>query len=152
MVRCQAWIWVNFLLIIITKPARCETEKFHILLSSDCPGKLTGEPCFTLYQYMSGEYKKYTSDPSEIVLEFQPGQHHLTDRHFNTFASNLVSFTMKSVNFTEIYYYDWRNIIPYHINHIQNVYIYGINFRQCSVQIESVINFTLEKSIFSQAQ
>ena len=152
MVRYQAWIWVNFLLIIITKPATCETEKFHILLSSDCPEKLTGEPCFTLYQYMSGEYRKYTSDPSEIVLEFQPGQHYLSDSSFNTFASNHISFTMKSVNFTEIYCNDRRNIIPYHINHIQNVYINGINFRQCNLQIESVMNFTLEKSNFSQTQ
>ena len=143
---------MSFLFLVITQPARC--EKFHIVLSEDCPGKLTGEPCFRLHQYMSGEYRKYTSDPSEIVLEFQPGQHYLpiSGHNLDTLASNLVSFTMKSINSTEINCHYQRSILFYQINHVQNVYINGIHFRQCNIRIESVMNFTLEKSNFSQAR
>ena len=136
-----------FLLFTISQPATCET--FHIILSADnpCPGELTGEPCFTLSQYLSGEYRQYTSDPqSGIVLEFQPG-YHMVDRSLNIVTSQLISFTLNAVkNSTEIY---CRNC-QYLINNVQNVYINGISFTQCSLQIESVMNFTLVNSSFSQ--
>ena len=126
----QAWVWITFVLFTISQPATCET--FHIIPStnSPCPGELTGdlEPCFTLRQFTSGEYRQYTSDPSaEIVLEFQPGRH--TPGYSPTFASQLVSFTMNSVNSAEI---DCQSDI-YQINHVQNVYINGIKFIRCIV-------------------
>ena len=71
--------------------------------------------------------------------------------NLNTFASNLVSFTMKSINSTEIHCNYQRSILSYQISHVKNVYINGMNFRQCNIRIESVMNFTLEKSSFSQA-
>ena len=147
----QAWAWMILLLFITSQPAKC--EKFHIIPSnsqSPCPGRLTGEPCFTLQQFIRGEYKQYTSDPSEIVLEFQPGPHSLSSRYPNTLlVSQLVSFTMISINSTEIYCgYGFL----FQTSHVQNVYISGISFIGCRYQIESVVNFTLKKSSFAYSQ
>ena len=117
--------------------------------SSPCPGKLTGEPCITLFQYTSGdhEHRRYTSDPSEIVFEFQPGCH--TIGGSSIFASQLFSFTMNSKNSTGIYFDNCPLCL---ITTVQNVRMKGINFVHCSLWIESVMNFTLKKSNFSQVQ
>ena len=132
-----------FLLFITIQPATCET--FHIIPSagSPCPGRLTGEPCITLSR--NGEYMQYTSNPTDIVLEFQPGRHTLGNINLNTFASQLFSLTMKSANSTEIY---CGTSQLFRVNQVQNVYISGINFIHCQCQIESVMNFTLEESNF----
>ena len=75
------------LLFTLSWPATCET--FHIMPPANipCPGELTGEPCFTLSQYLSGEYKQYISDPSEIFLKFQPGH------HTAAYSSTIICFT-----------------------------------------------------------
>ena len=147
MARCQVWVWIIFLLFITSHPATCET--FHIIPSADspCPGNLTGEPCITLSQYIRGEYRQYTSNPTEINLEFQPGRHTPVYIYNILFASQLVSFRMKSVNSTEIYCP--ANLL-FRVNHVQNVHISGIHFIRCRYQIESVMNLTLEESSFSQ--
>ena len=168
--RLQAqilWILIAVLLFIIaiSQPATCEdSETFHIIpsASSPCPGELTGEPCFTLSQYVSGDlYRKYTSDPSEIILEFQPGHHRLRyDSRFSyTFDSQLVSFKMNSENSgsTEIHCNSYRYSAEYYprlleITNVHNVHISGIDFVHCSLQVESMANFTLEESSFSQVQ
>ena len=137
-------------LFALSQPATCET--FHIIPSADslCPGRLTGEPCITLSQYISGVYRQYTSDPSEIILVFQPGRHTYTNYNLNTFASQLVSFKMNSMNSTVI---DCNHSPRYvRITNIKNVLISGINFIRCNYRIESVMNFTLEKSSFSRVQ
>lgn len=117
---------------------------------SPCPGELVREPCFTLSQYTNGEYAQHTSNTSEIVLQFQPG-HHVSLSGNNTLGSWLVSFTMITVNSensTEIDYDSYRH--QYLITNVQNVRISGIDFVHCGLQIESVVNFTIEKSNFSQ--
>ena len=144
MASLQAWA-----LMIISLVTTSQPEIFHIIPSADshCPGRLTGEPCFTLSQFISGEYRQYTSGPSEIVLEFQPGHH--TAGYSNTFASQLVSFTMNSLNSTEIY---CLSSSLYRIDHVRNVHIKGIDFVRCSYRIESVASFTLENSSFSRTR
>ena len=126
MATIQAWVRMIILLFFISQPGTCET--FHIIPSIDspCPGNLTGEPCITLSQYTSGEYRKYTSNLSEIVLELQPGHHMYTSRYdIHTFASQLVSFTMNSMNLTTI---DCCSSPYFRFSHIQNVHIRYINF------------------------
>ena len=124
MARLRAWaLLVVILLFITSQPATCEdSEMFHIIPSanSPCPGRLTGEPCIPLSQYTSGEYRQYTSDPSGVVLKFQPGHH--TAHGMST--SQFVSFTMVSENSTEI---DCRDSL-YLITNVQNVHISGIDF------------------------
>ena len=68
-------------------------------MDSTCPGKLTGEPCLTLSQYTSGEYRKYTSD-RDIILEVQPGRHTLPSK--NTYYSSTVYLALRLVSFTMI--------------------------------------------------
>ena len=134
------------LLFITSQPATCEdSETFHIIrsASSHCPGELTGEPCFTLSQYLRGDYRQYlVSDPSEIVLEFQPGIH-TTGTRSSTLASQLSSFIMNSEDSTEIYCNDIN--VQYQIANVQSVYIRGIDFVRCRLQSESVTNFVLEE-------
>ena len=153
MARLQAWALMIVLSFITNQPVICE-EIFHIIPSADspCPGELTGEPCITLDQYSRGEYRQYTSDdPSEITLEFQPGRHTLRSygsTNADTFASQLVSFTMNSANSTEIIcdcYY--RHLIT----NVRNVRVNGINFMHCNLMIESVMNFILKESSFFQS-
>ena len=142
------------LLFGTSQPAICE-EIFHIISSanSPCPGELTGEPCITLLQCINGEYRQYTSDdPSEITLEFQPGRYTLGDYGlYNTFASQLVSLTMNLANSTEIHC-GYRRSREHLISNIQNVRVNGIDFVRCRFMIESVINFIVEESSFSQLQ
>lgn len=154
MARLQSWASIIVCFFFITsQPVLCEdSEMFHIIPSSSspCPGELTGEPCFTLPQYISGQHRQYSSDPSEIVLEFQPGHHTLRDRYRTlNFASQLFSFTMNSKNSTGIYCNDRSQ---YLITNVRNVRISGIDFVRCGLRIESVTNFILEESSFSQAQ
>ena len=154
MVRPRAWALMIILLFGTSQPAICE-EIFHIISSanSPCPGELTGEPCITLFQYINGEYRRYTSDdPSEITLEFQPGRYTLGDYGlYGTFASQLVSLTMNSANSTEIHC-GYRRSREHLISNIQNVRVNGIDFVRCRFTIESVINFIVEESSFSQLQ
>ena len=89
---------------------------------------------------MGGEYRQYTSNPTEIVLEFQPGRHTLSGSTFNAFTSQLVSFTMKSVNTTEIY---CTYTPPYLINDVQKVHISGINFINCRYRIDKYYQVAL---------
>ena len=127
---------------------------FHIIqsASSRCPGELTGEPCFTLFQYLRGDYRQYTSDPSEIILKFQPGRHTIhysRSTRSRTLASQLSSFIMNSENSTEIYCDEYTQ---YLITNIRRVHMSGINFVCCRLQSESVMNFILEESSLSQVQ
>ena len=149
MARLPAWALMSILLFITSQIATCEdSETFHIIPSMDSPclGRLTGEPCFTLSQYLSGEYRQYTSaDTSEIVLKFQPG-HHRPGRSDNILASQLASFTMTSAEI------NCDDSVQYLITNVQNVRISGIDFVRCNLRIESVMNLTLEASSFSQAQ
>ena len=155
MARLQPWALMVILLFITSQPATYEasnSETFHIVLStrSRCPGELTGEPCFTLSQYLHGEYRRYTSDPSEIVLEFQPGRHRANIRSGGwTLASQLSSFIINSnsENSTEIY---CASDTQYQITNIQKVHISGIDFVRCRLLIRSVMNSTLEESSLSQ--
>ena len=125
------------------------SDMFHIVSSPDspCPGRLTGEPCLTLGQYTSGEYRKYVSGtPSSITLEFHPGHHVLNVNHY-FLASNLDYFTMKSIGLAEVDCVRFRfNLID--INSVQNVRISGMTFRGCRCKIESITNLTLEESSF----
>ena len=146
--KLQPWALMVILLFITSQPATCEdSETFHIISRSHCPGELTGEPCFTLSQYLRGDYRQYTSDPSEMVLEFQPGFHTTGKTKSRTLASQLSSFIMNSENPTHIYCFD---NIQYQITNVQSVLLSSINFVYCKVQIESVMNFTLEESSLSQ--
>ena len=56
-----------------------------------CPGRLTGDPCLTLQQFMSNVHRIYTphptSDPNITILEIQPG-------YYNLFRS----FTVDHIN------------------------------------------------------
>ena len=65
---------------------------FHIVTSSSspCPGRVTGEPCLTLQQYVS-----IPSRSPNITLEFEAGTHNLVDSAFE--VSNIASFEMISV-------------------------------------------------------
>ena len=148
MTRHQAWALMVAILFITT--ATCEdSETIHIITSasSSCPGELTGEPCITLSEYLSGVYRHYYKiDPSEIVLEFGPGRHWIASYYRTIFASQVISFRMNSEYSAEIYcYHDSQ----YLITNVQNVHIRGINFLHCSLQIESVMNFILEESSFT---
>ena len=143
------------LLFITSQPATCEdSETFHIVLStsSPCPGELTGEPCITLSQYLRGEYRRYyTSDPSEMVLEFQPGFHAISTG-YSTLASQLSSFVMNSESEKSTQIYCQSDYTQYQITNVQSVQISGIDFVRCTLQIESVMNFTLEESSLSRSQ
>ena len=57
---------------------------------------------------------------------------------------------MNSENTTEIECNTYRR--QYLITNVQNVHIGGIDFLSCSLRIESVMNFILEGSSFSQLQ
>lgn len=151
MTRIQAWALVVTILFITSQPATCDdSETLHIVpsTSSPCAGELTGEPCITFSQYLSGEYRRYyKTDPIEwIVLEFGPGCHSIGS-YRTVFASQVISFTMRSEHSAEIHC-DYES--QYLITNAHNVYISGINFVFCNLQVESVTNFALEKSSFSR--
>ena len=138
--------WMIFLLFIMAdQQVMCVT--FHIVPSPDspCPGRLTGEPCLTLQQYTSGEYRLYVSDPSSITLEFQPGRLVLGRNDF--IASNLDSFVMTSVNSTS---FDCTSARLVEIKSIQNVRISGIRFSRCRCRIESATMVTLKETSFQR--
>ena len=155
MAKLQPWALMVVLLMIRSQPATCEdSETLHIISGSPCPGELTGEPCLTFSQYLRGDYRQYyTSDPSEIVLKFQPGHHTTgyssTRMHNMTIAFQLSSFKMNSENLAEIYCDEYTQ---YQITNVQHVHISGINFVDCRLQSESVTNFILEESSLSQVQ
>ena len=142
-----------FLLFITVQQVTCsESDTFHIVPSSDspCPGRLTGEPCFTLRQYASGEYRQYVSGTSSITLEFQPGRHFLSSD--TILASNLDSFMIVSVNLTEIACSTFRSDRIIEINSVQNIHISGIRFSGCRCQIESATMVIFEESSFQQVR
>ena len=84
-------------------------------------------------------------------MQFQPGRH-ISLSGSNVLASWLVFFTMNSEDSTEI---DCNTYCrQYLITNVQNVHniIRGIHFVRCGLQIESVMNFILEESSFSQVR
>ena len=133
-------------------------DVFYIVPSSSadisCPGRITGEPCITLQQYINGEFTQYFSNPdhlSDITLEFQPGKHpiYLHASYYSSASgflsvSDLISFTMRSKSnnstLTEITCTSSDNN-EYHphirISSVQSVSISGITFKGCKTNIYS---------------
>ena len=139
MTRHQAWALVIAILFITSQPATCDdSETLHIVSStnSPCAGELTGEPCITFSQYLSGEYRRYyKTDPfeqGEVVLEFGPGHHQIGSYRTNFASQDLAphtqvtSFSMNSEHSAEIYRTD-RNFL-YLITNVHSVHISGIHF------------------------
>ena len=129
-------------------------ERFFVTPNADdpCPGKLTGEPCLTLTQFVSGSYTRFLSDPnrvSNITLDLQPGRHRLTSS-YDLLVRNMDSFVLraadKAVVDCDSHYFNISNIRLLHIS--------GVTFVNCSrnIVIKSVTRFVLEECTINNLQ
>ena len=119
------------------------SERFFITPDANdpCPGKLTGEPCLTLTQFVSGSYTRFLSDPnrvSDITLDLQPGNHQLMSAH-NLLVRNMDSFVLRATAEAVL---DCRNNY-FNISDVKHLYISGVSFVNCSrnIVIKSATKF-----------
>ena len=137
---------VSLVLIITSRQVSCDT--FHIvrpLSTTPCPGKLTGEPCLTLEEFVRGDYENYVSNPTNVTLNFESGEHNVLRILSNVplLISNLDFFAMKSEsNSARI------SLFKLEIRSVKEVKISGITFDSCVCEVESVTNLSIESSTF----
>ena len=136
-------MWAFFVAVCLlnnaVQYARC--ERFIIIPSPDslCPGDLTGEPCFTLQQYIANP-----SSNSSVTLELHPGNHRLESR---LLVSNINSFIMvasaaatTSVSCGQSSYFSFSRL--------QHTYIGDIIFVGCRMNLNYIANATAVRSLF----
>ena len=133
-----------FLLSFAIHYADC--VRFTIVPSVDtpCPGEFTGESCITLQQYI------VNPSSSDVTLELQPGNHRLDSQ---LTASSITSFTMIANTTATVTcnqplqrYAEWLTL---NLNNVQNVYIRGINFSSCRLELRRINNVLLVGNSFT---
>lgn len=137
------------LLCVSIQSANCET--FFITRRPNdpsCPGRLTGDPCLSLRQFISNVHRIYTShttrNPNTTILEIQPGYYSLSDsftvEHIDTFI--LRGNATIDCNARQIQ----------RIRNIRSVQISGLTFSSCGMDVfvENVDQLLVEYSSFRQ--
>ena len=121
-------------LVLLCAYTQCvtSTERFFVTPNANdpCPGKLTGEPCLTLTQFVSGSYTRFLSDPnrvSNITLDLQPGRHRLMSS-YDLLVQNMDYFVLRAVDKAVVdcdsHYFNISNVRLLHIS--------GVTFVNCS--------------------
>ena len=128
-----------------------ECEKFFITRQANdlsCPGRLTGDPCITLQQFISSVHLIYirnpTHDPNTTILEIQPG-YYVTSESF--VVENIDTLIIQGIDATID-----CNRQSFRIRNIRSVFISGITFVQCGedIYIDNVNQLVIENSTFQQ--
>ena len=118
-------------------------ERLNIVPSPDspCPGEFTGEPCLTLQQYVANP-----SLSSNVTLEFCPGDHRLNSQ---LSVSNINTFTMiANASATVMCNQQLQLDEPFYFYQLQQVYVSGITFIGCRMELQYITNGTFERSSF----
>ena len=136
-------MWAFFVAVYLlnnaVQYARC--ERFIIIPSPDslCPGDLTGEPCFTLQQYIANP-----SSNSSVTLELHPGNHRLESRllvpNINSFIMVASAAATTSVSCGQSSYFSFSRL--------QHTYIGDIIFVSCRMNLNYIANATAVRSLF----
>ena len=116
-------------------------ERFNIVPSPDspCPGEFTGEPCLTLQQYVANP-----SLSSNITFELHPGNHRLDSQ---LSVSDINYFTMRA-NTSATVTCSRQIYTPFYFNRLQQIYVSGITFVGCRMELYYITNATFERSSF----
>ena len=137
-------------LLLCVSTQNINGETFYITRRPNdqtCPGRLTGDPCLTLQQFMSNVHRIYTphpiSNPNTTILEIQPGYYNL----FSSFTVERINALVIRGNAT----IDCNRQTQY-IRNIQSVVISGLTFASCerAIFIENVDQLVVENSTFRQ--
>ena len=135
------WIFpvtvVLFLLSNAIWYASC--ERFIIIPSPDspCPRELMVDSCITLQQYIASP-----SISSNITLDLQPGDHHLNSL---LSASNIDSFMMRASTTATVF---CNQSFYFNFYQLQHVYINGITFKRCRINMNYITNAIVERNSF----
>ena len=136
--------FATLLLLVLNAVEYSSCEQFNIVPSPDspCPGEFTGEPCLTLQQYVAN----YSSIDTDITFELYPG-YHILDSQLR--VSNINSFTMNA-NASESTTIACNQQLgdPFYFNRLQQVHISGIAFVGCRMNLQYVVNASLEQNSF----
>ena len=126
-----------FALLLLNAVQFSSCERFIIVPSPDspCPGEFTGEPCFTLDEYVADP-----SLSSNVVLELQPGIHRLDSQ---LSASNINSFTMRANTSATVMCSQ-----EYYFNRLQQVHVSQVTFVGCRMTLQHITNATFERNSF----
>ena len=126
-------------------------ERFFITTSQDnsCPGRLTGDPCLTLRQYISGVHRLYLPNPSLesniTILDIQPGYYGTIGDSF--MVQDIDTIVIRGTNATiDCSRRDFR------IRYVRYVHISGVAFVRCGrdINIGFVDQLVIENSSFQQ--
>ena len=138
------------LLLCVSIPSfKC--ERFFITRRPNdlsCPGRLTGDPCLTLQQFLSNVHRIYTrnpsSNPNTTILEIQPGYYSLPEIFT---VENIDTLIMRG-NAT----IDCINRWIQRIRNIRSVLISGLTFARCdqNIFVDNVNHLVIENSKFHQ--
>ena len=130
---------ILFLLLNAVQYSSC--ERFNIVPSPDspCPGEFSGEPCLTLEQYVGNP-----SLSSNITFELHPGNHHLSSE---LPVSNINSFTMRANSLATVTCSQQLDR-PFYFVQLQQVYVSGITFVSCRMELAYITNARLRETCF----
>ena len=125
------------LLLSVNAVEYSSCERIYVIpsLDSACPGELTGEPCFTLDEYVANP-----SLSSNIALKLWPGIHHLNSQ---LSVSNISSFVMSANTSATVVCSQ-----EYYFSQLQQVHVSRITFIGCRMTLRHVTNVTFEKNTF----
>ena len=120
-------------------------ERFNIVPSpnSTCPGEFTGEPCFTLQQYVANP-----SLSSNIMFELHPGNHHLDSR---LSLSNISTFSVRANTSATVTCNQQLQLTfnaPFSFYRLQQIHVSGITFVGCRMELYYITNATFERNSF----
>ena len=138
------------LLCVSIQSIDCET--FFITRRANdpsCPGRLTGDPCLTLQQFISNVHRIYTPhptrNPNTTILEIQPGYYSLPESFT---VENIDTFVIQGKNAT----IDCNIRQVHNIRHIRSVLISGLTFTSCTwdIFIQDMDQLIVENLTFRQ--
>ena len=135
------WIFLVTVVLFLLSNAiwYASCERFIIIPSPDspCPRELMVDSCITLQQYIASP-----SISSNITLDLQPGDHHLNSL---LSASNIDSFMMRASTTATVFY---NQSFYFNFYQLQHVYINGITFKRCRINMNYITNAIVERNSF----
>ena len=137
------WILFTILFLLNNTVQYASCDMFNIIptLDSPCPGEFTGEPCFTLEQYIANPLVSLAI-VSNITFELHPGNHHMGSQ---LSVSTINSFTMRATTTATVL---CSQDAYFRFTQLQHFNISGITFVDCGMNLNSIANATFVKNSF----